>query len=206
MKALLLVGAGGHGRVVADLAETLGWQTIAFLDDNWPERAENRRWPIVGKVDDLARVSPEYSGVAISVGINDRRLSLHRRLVQLSLAVPTLIHPSAVVSRHATLGRGSVVLANAVINAFAKIGEAVILNTASTIDHDCIVSDGVHVAPGAHLSGGVTVGEGSWIGVGASVRENLTIGTDTVIGTGSAVVKDIGDGIVAMGVPARPRP
>jgi sugar O-acyltransferase (sialic acid O-acetyltransferase NeuD family) len=205
MKRLLLVGAGGHGRVVADLAELLGWDSIAFLDDGWPERTANRAWPIIGKVADLARLGAGYDATLVTIGVNAARLALHRKVRELSFAIPALVHPSAVVSRHATMGRAAVVLANVAVNAFAAVGEAVILNTACTVDHDCKVGDGVHISPGAHLAGTVTVGDRSWIGIGAAIRQGITIGSDVMIGAGSVVVADVADGVVAMGVPARPR-
>lgn len=205
MSRLLLAGAGGHGRVVADLAELLGYETIAFVDDRWPEITRNHRWPVIGAVGDLARLRADYDEGLAAIGSNQARLAVDQALAELSFMRPVLIHPRAIVSRYARLGSGSVVFANVVVNAFAAIGEAAILNTACTVDHDCRLGDGVHVSPGAHLGGQVEVGDCSWIGIGASVRECVRIGSRSVIGAGSAVVSDIPSGVVAVGVPARAR-
>ena len=205
MKRLLLVGASGHGRVVADLAELLGWDSIAFVDDRWPEITFNRQWPVIGTIKDLARLRGEYETAFVSIGANKARLALHRKITELSFTVPMLVHPSAVVSRYAGLGRGAVALANVVVSSFAVVGEAVVLNTACTVDHDCVLGDGIHISPGAHLAGNVIVGDCSWVGIGASVREGTVIGSDSMIGAGSAVVSDIRAGATAIGVPARPR-
>ena len=205
MSALLLVGAGGQGRVVADIAEVLGYDSVAFADDQWPGLAANRDWPVVGAFGDLARLRQRYNAALVSVGNNRARLSLHRKLAELAFDIPTLIHPSAVVSPYARIGRGSVAAMNAVVGAFAIVGEAVILNTACTIDHDCAIADAAHISPGANLAGGVKVGTCSWIGIGASVRELVAIGDNVTIGGGSAVVSDIEDGVTAFGVPARPQ-
>lgn len=202
---LLLLGAGGHGRVVADIAETLGWTDIAFLDDAWPAREINGVWPIIGRLDALPALKGRYHAAFASLGDGALRLKAHRRLKALDFQCPSLAHPSAVVSRHASLGAGSVVVAGAVIGPFACVGEAVIINTGASIDHDCTLEDAVHISPGARLSGGVRVGLRAWIGVGAAVREGVNIGRDVMIGAGAAVVTDIDDGVMAIGVPARAR-
>lgn len=203
-KRLLLVGAGGHGRVVADLAEECGWADLAFVDDAWPGRSENANWPIVGSVADLHELRRTYEFAIVSIGENRSRLELHRRLADLEFEIPVLVHPRAVISRYARLGKGSVACANVVVNAFTEIGEAVILNTAATVDHDCVVGDGAHVAPGAKLAGEVTAAACSWIGIGASVREGIAIAEDAMIGAGSAVVRDVAASGRVVGVPARP--
>ncbi|MBZ9674732.1 acetyltransferase [Mesorhizobium sp. ES1-1] len=201
---LFLLGAGGHGRVVADIAEATNWTDTAFLDDRWPAFSQNLAWPILGTFRDLAARARAGGAVLVTIGGNHTRLNLHRELRE-NYFIPTLIHPSAVVSPHATIGAGCVVMANAVINAGARIGDAVIVNTAATIDHDCRLADGVHISPGAHLAGGVDVGEASWVGIGSAVREGVVIGADVVVGAGAAVIADIQDGRMAAGVPATVR-
>ncbi|WP_336802185.1 acetyltransferase [Kaistia sp. MMO-174] len=201
---LLLLGAGGHGRVVADIAEASGWQDVSFLDDRWPQLAQNLAWSVIGKVDEGIE-SLGGAAAFVTIGDNRSRLRLLRRLMATGATIPVLVHPSAVVSRHAVLGAGSVVMPNAVVNAGAVIGDGVIVNTGATIDHDCRLADGVHVSPGAHLAGGVSVGEASWVGIGAAVRESIRIGAGVMIGAGAAVVSDIPDLQIATGVPARGR-
>jgi sugar O-acyltransferase (sialic acid O-acetyltransferase NeuD family) len=201
-RSLAIIGAGGHGRVVADCAEALGWDRIDFFDDG--DGATSGSWPVVGAVETLFARAGDYDGVIVGIGANGARLVMHRALAGRGLAPATLIHPRATVSRHAGLGAGTVVFAGAVINIGAVVGEACIINTGASVDHDDRLADGVHLSPGAHLAGGVTIGEGSWIGLGASVREGVVIGRNVRVGAGAAVVAPVPDDLDVAGVPARP--
>ncbi|RWP10334.1 MAG: acetyltransferase [Mesorhizobium sp.] len=202
-RRLFLLGAGGHGRVVADMAEVLGWRDIAFLDGLWPKLKRSLIWPVVGTFDDLPLAEASPCHVCATMGNNRTRLAVHRKLVRTGFVAPSLIHPSAVVSPHASVGSGTVVMPNAVINAGAVIGDAVIVNTGATVDHDCQLGDGVHVSPGAHIAGEVVIGEASWIGIGAVVRETVSIGRGVTVGAGAAVIFHIADEQLVTGVPAR---
>jgi sugar O-acyltransferase (sialic acid O-acetyltransferase NeuD family) len=202
-RSLAIVGAGGHGRVVADCAEALGWDRIEFFDDKGGEVASGP-WAVVGMVEALFEQVGDYHGVVVGIGANRVRLDLHRALVARGGTAATLIHPRATVSRHARIEAGTVVFAGAVVNFGARIGQACIINTGATVDHDDRLADGVHLSPGAHLGGGTTVGECSWIGLGASVREGVSIGRSVRIGAGAAVVASAADDVTLVGVPARP--
>lgn len=201
-RTLAVVGGGGHGRVVADCAEAGGWDQVVFFDDN-PNPALEPGWTVKGSFDELTAQAATFDGVVVGLGANRLRLRLTQELERAGARLTTLIHPAALVSRHAIIAPGSVLLAGVVVNVGARIGRAVILNTAATVDHDCVLDDGVHVSPGAHLAGGVTVGEATWIGIGASVRECTSIGADAVIGAGAVVVKSVLAGITVAGNPAR---
>lgn len=205
MASLLIIGAGGHGKVVADAAiESQEWSEIVFLDDAWPARQENGSWHIHGKILQSAEWLQHCSHAVVAMGNNRLRTEIQATLIAQGFRMATVIHPSAQISRHAKIGQGSVVFANAVINVDAVIGDAAIINTAATVDHDCRLGNGVHIAPGAHLGGGVLVGDLSWVGIGSSVRHYLSIGTNTTIGAGAVVVSSIEDNITAVGSPARP--
>ena len=205
MSTLLIVGAGGHGKVVADTAlETAKWDEILFLDDAWPEKRNNGLWDIHGKVDQLDTWRALCTSAVVAIGNNHLRMELQFKLAAAGFEIATIVHPAARVSRFAKIGAGSVVFANAVVNVDAEIGEAAIINTAATVDHDCRLGCGIHVAPGANLGGGVTVGDFSWIGIGAVVRHYITIGADVTVGAGAVVVKNVLDGVIAVGNPARP--
>lgn len=190
---------------MADIATATGWRGIAFLDDRWPALSQNLAWPVLGTFGDIAAQAAERPAMLVTIGGNRSRLQIHRDLRERTCFIPTLIHPSAVVSPHAMIGSGCVVMANAVINAGARIGDAVIVNTSATIDHDCRLADGVHVSPGAHVAGSVDIGEASWIGIGSAIREGIVIGADVVVGAGAAVIADIEDRLMAAGVPATVR-
>lgn len=204
MKRLAILGAGGHGKVVADTAECCGWQVVEFYDDAWPKRQNNGAWPVIGDTTALMASLTCYDGVLVAMGNNHIR---QLKLIELQAAgarLFNLIHPASCVSRHARLGIGSVVFAGAVVNADSQIGQGAILNTGCSVDHDCMLGDAVHISPGARLAGGVWVGDLSWIGIGASVRQLVCIGSRVMVGAGAAVVSDVADGLEVVGVPARP--
>lgn len=204
MTSLLIVGAGGHGLVVADAAERSGrWREIFFLDDH-PDKHHCGTWEVVGTLSALAGFPPDRFQVAVAIGHNATRCRVLQGLVAGDYRTPPIIHPAAVVSDSATVGEGSVVFAGAILNALAVIGVGCILNTACTVDHECVIQRGVHISPGAHLAGGVTVGELSWIGMGVSIIQGRLLGRDVVVGAGSVVLHDLPDGSRVVGVPARP--
>lgn len=201
MGQLAIVGAGGHGRVVADCAEAAGWSPIRFFDDR-TDLPPDLPWPVAGKLDDLLGMEGGATGVIVAIGDNRTRLRLHRDLVRSGMQPAGIIHPGATVSRHATIGGGSVIVAGAIVNIGVRLGQAAIVNTGAVVDHDCVLKDGVHVSPGAVLAGGVVVGEGSWIGAAAVVREGLVIGAGCRIGAGAVVVRPVADGQTVVGNPA----
>lgn len=205
-RSLAILGAGGHGRVVADCAERLGW-TIDLFDDSPAGLGPGPGpgpWPLVGTGSDLLDRLDAYDGVVIGIGANRVRLDRQRMIEERGARIATLVHPRATVSRHALLGAGTVVFAGAVVNVGAVIGDACIINTGAGVDHDDHLADGVHLSPGAHLAGGVAVGECAWIGLGASVREGVVIGRNVRIGAGAAVINSTLDDLDLVGVPARP--
>lgn len=197
MKQLVLIGAGGHGKVAADAAACAGWRQIVFLDNAYPQKSSNGTWPVVGRPED-----PVDGDLFLTVGRNDARARLWAELA--ITGSPTVIHPAAVISEHAALEAGVLAVAGAIVNADTRVGRGAILNTGCSVDHDCEIGAFTHISPGARLAGGVTVGERSWIGIGAVVREGVTIGADVVVGAGAAVVHDLRDGVTVGGVPARP--
>lgn len=202
MKRLAILGAGGHGKVVADTGECCGWN-VKFFDDSWPGRSMNGVWPIVGDASALLGHLQAFDGVLVAIGNNGVR---HLKLLELAKAgapLVSLVHPKATISEHATIGTGSVVFAGVVVNIDADIGRGAILNTGCSVDHDCILGDGVHISPGARLAGNVRIGDLSWIGIGASVRHSICIGSQVIVGAGAAVVSDVADQLTVVGVPAK---
>ena len=205
MSVLLILGCGGHGRVVADTALAAGYAKVAFLDDAPPsQNGAELPGPVLGHIAAMDGLVGEWGAAVSAIGNNAVRLSLFRRLHSLGFRTPAIVHPSAMVSRQAKLGEGVFVAPGVVINVGARIGDAAIVNTGARIDHDCVIAEGCHIAPGATLSGGVKVGERSWLGTGCAVRQGITIGEDAVVGVGAAVVSDIAAGKTYVGVPARP--
>lgn len=203
MKRLAILGASGHGKVVADIALVLGWDSVVFFDDAWPAVTANAHWPIEGDTSRLIELKNAFDGVVVAIGHCQTRQTKQSYLADAGCHIVTLVHPAACVSRFASIGAGTVVMPGAVVNADASIGEACIINSGATVDHDCVLGNGVHVAPGAHLSGDVWVGACSWLGTGAAVKHGIRIESDVMVGAGSVVVKDIAGGLTVVGNPAK---
>lgn len=217
-QVLLVFGAGGHGRVIADVfSRAQPGGIVNFLDDKLFGQTINGH-PVIGRLSDWQKAVYELSQrfdnpIGLIIGIGDNTLRRQWAL-QLQQAIndmdgrarfSVIADPSAVVSTTASLGPGTLLVPQSVVNANAMIGSHVILNTTCSVDHDCKLGDYVHIAPGARLAGGVQVGDGTHIGVGASVIPGIRIGAWSIIGAGSVVVEDVPNGVVAFGVPARVR-
>jgi len=202
---LLIAGAGGHGRVVADIALISGiCSDVAFLDDRFPSLALPEGWPVIGKLAALAQCRADFQVFAVAFGDAQLRIATLKCALEAGFECPCIAHSSAVISQHAVVGKGTIVAANAVINTGAVIGAACIVNTAATVDHDCRLGDGVHVSPGANLAGGVAIGAETWVGIGAVVKQGVKIGANVIVGAGAVVINDIPDGVTVVGNPARP--
>jgi sugar O-acyltransferase (sialic acid O-acetyltransferase NeuD family) len=202
-----IFGAGGHAKVVADIAESTGSFTVfAFYDDNESRHQSSFYGATIrgGQPTFLTDLGEGVIDTAIiAVGNNGFRSKLGQSIREQRLSLATLVHPDAVISPSASLASGTVVMAGVVVNASTLVGHDVILNTGCTIDHDCFIGDGAHIAPGVSLCGGVSVGNRTLIGVGASAKPSVSIGSSSTIGAGSAVIEDIGDNMTAVGVPAK---
>jgi len=204
MKGLLIVGAGGHGKVVADAALLMAqWNRIGFLDDHYPAISGIACVPVLGVVDDAKSFLEEYSHVVVAIGDNRLRMKLLNSLVKRGFVEAIVVHPQAAVSQGALLEGGTVVFAQAAVNYGAHIGRGGIVNTGATIDHDCFLSEGVHVSPGAHLAGNVCVGEYTWVGMGASIIAGVSLQADVMVGAGAVVLADVPHCATIVGVPGR---
>ena len=203
--ALLVLGAGGHGRVVAELAEATGrFREVAFLDDRYPGLSTSGGWSVVGTFGQAPELRGRFQAAVVAIGDAQGRLSWLEKLERAGFKRPALIHPRAWVSPSAVLGAGVVVMAQAAVQTGAKLGEGCIVNTGATVDHDCELSAGVHICPGAHLGGDGKVGARSWIGIGSAVIHGGIVGADVTVGAGAAVVREVPSGQTVVGVPARP--
>lgn len=186
MNRLIIIGAGGHGKVIADNAIKNGYTDICFVDDN--ATGECMGFPIIGTSADINALNYEKTDFIIGVGNNSTRQKIAEKY---TVNFVTLIHPSAQIATNAQIGKGSVVMAGAVVNADARIGCHSIINTGAIVEHDNVIGDYVHLSPRATLSGTVTVGDRTWIGTGASVINNVSICSDVTLGVGSVVIRDI---------------
>ncbi len=206
-RKLAIWGASGHALVAADIVRLRGeYELVGFIDDGNLGQAERRfcGLPVVGRDDFQKQIQRgEVSHVLIAIGNCQARLRLSDWSRERGLSLASAVHPSATVARDVSLGAGAVVVAGAVINSGAVIGDNVIVNTCASVDHECVLDSGIHVCPGAHLAASVTVGRAAWIGIGASVIGGVRIGAGSVVGAGAVVVRDLPDGVLAYGVPAR---
>ncbi|GAA0789437.1 MULTISPECIES: acetyltransferase [Pseudomonadati] len=204
MKSLAILGASGHGKVLADIALLNGYECIQFFDDRYPELKKIGCWAVLGNTSNLLSCCADYSSVIIGIGHNSTRLRKQIELEKVGAHLATLVHPTAVISTFSTIQPGSAVMAGAVVNAFATVGKAAIVNTAATVDHDCQLGDAIHISPGAHLAGSVNVGDCTWIGIGACVIQCLTLGANVVVGAGSTVINSVCNDTTVVGSPAKP--
>lgn len=206
-----IIGAGGHGRVVADLVGATGRQVGGFFDRDATKRglevASTGTTVLLTQTELLAELErgqalpAGLSGLAFGLGHNIARDAIMRALPEGYL--PVLVHPSATVSPSAMLGPGTVVLAGAVVNTGARVGRGVIINTGAIVEHDCVVGDAAHVSPGAVLSGGVRLGLRGWVGANATILPGRSIGDDAVVGAGAVCLEDVANGLTVAGNPAR---
>lgn len=201
-RTLVIIGAGGHGKVVADVAQQTSYKdNVCFLDDDGG-LTECGGFPVVGRSRE-ADAYIEKADVFVAVGNPATRQTMLEHLRRKGASVPVLCHPKAVIGNDVKIGEGTVVMAGAVINPGSIVGRGCIINTCASVDHDCQVGDYVHVSVGAHLAGTIRIGERTWIGVGAVVSNNIVISRDCMIGAGAVVIKDIRQPGTYIGVPAR---
>lgn len=197
MNKLIIIGASGHGKVIADIAVMNGYKEILFLDDNMSLK-ECAGFPVVGKTCEATYMDCDK---IVAIGNAEIRERIQGRFEN----IVTLIHPNSVISRRVKIGKGTVVMAGAIINSDAVVGDGCIVNTGCSIDHDCRIGNFSHISVGAHVAGTVEIGEKTWIGAGATVSNNVSICDNCVIGAGAVVVKDIKKAGIYIGVPARER-
>lgn len=202
-RSLLIVGAGGHARVLIDLLHASGqYDVVGLVDSHLPAGSLVNGFPVLGPdstehLQSLAAQGIELATNAVG-GIHDRALrsSVCARIRSAGLMMPVLVHPSATVDRSAHLGAGTHVLAGAYVGAGAQVGDDCIVNTHAVVSHDCVLGDHVTVSPGALLAGGVHVGANTLIGMGATVYLGLRIGAGVIVANGTAVFADVADATV----------
>ena len=201
-KNLIIVGASGHGKVVADIAEkSKVYDCVMFLDDDKAKK-ECGGFPVIGGMEQVYRWY-ENSDFFVAIGDNSVREQLYSELKKRGVPLAVLIHPTAVVGRNVRIGNGSVVMAGAVINSEVQIGEGCIINTCASIDHDCVLGNYVHVSVGAHLAGNVHIKDNTIIYAGATVINNIRIVGNCIIGAGAVIVENVSEMGTYVGVPAK---
>ena len=197
MNRLIIIGAGGHGKAIADNALKNGYTDICFIDDD----AVGTRlgFPIIGTSADITELNDGKTDFIIGIGNNAVRKEIAEKY---SVNWVSLIHPSAQIATHVSIGKGTVVMAGAVINVCATVGSHCIINTHAVVEHDNVVEDYVHISPNAALGGTVRIGKETHIGIGATVINNIEICANCIVGAGAALVRDVQKNGTYIGVPA----
>ena len=210
MKNLIILGSGGHSKVVSETAlENKTINEIAYLDDKfckenfYQNNSLNNK--VIGKIDDIftSSIRNKYELGFVAIGDNLLRKNLLGKLINLGYICPNLINSKASVSTTAIVNRGAAILANAVIQAEVQIGLGTIINTSAIVDHETLISDYTHICPGVNIAGQVKIGSNCFVGIGSSIIQNITIGNNVIIGAGSLVIDDIPSNSKVYGVPAK---
>lgn len=201
---LAILGASGHGKVIADAALLSGWSHISFFDDAWPDLQSNGIWSVEGDTKHLLEHLFDYDGVIVGIGSNKIRAEKQSLLHRYHANLATIIHPEASVSSFAKVSEGCVVFAQAVINAFAQVQSGCIINSGAVVEHDSMVGNYCHISPNAVLAGGVQLGQQVWVGASSSIKQCLSIGDFAVIGMGAVVINNIPSHTTVVGNPAKP--
>ena len=197
-RKLIIIGAGGHGKVVADIARKTGYRNIFFADDH--ESGTCVGYPIVTTSEKIEKYNDGETDFVIAVGNNQVRKTIAEKY---DVNWISLIHPAAQIGINVKIGGGTVIMAGAVVNSCATIGKHCIINTCAVVEHDNVLEDYVHISPNATLGGTVHIGECTHIGLSASVKNNINICENCIIGVGAVVVKNIINEGIYIGVPAR---
>ena len=210
MKPIVLWGATGQARVLAEFLDAVGYEVAALVDSDPQVAPFLAGVPLLRGEAELRAWRATRSGtvaalVAVGGTRGGERLALQRDLAAAGYEIPSVAHPRAFVAGDVVLGSGTQILALAAVCAGTQLGEGCIVNTSASVDHECRLGNGVHVAPGAHLAGNVTVGDGAFIGTGASVIPHMMIGTGAIVGAGAVVVTSVPAGATVYGNPARAR-
>jgi sugar O-acyltransferase (sialic acid O-acetyltransferase NeuD family) len=203
---IFVYGAGGHGKVVADILLAGNTNVSGFVDDSPALKGTQvLGLPVLGNgawLEEKARAGP--LAIALGIGANQARCAVAKRCESAGIEILVAIHPAAFVSPSARLGKGTVVMANAAINAEALLGLGVIVNTGAVVEHDVIIGDYAHVSPNSTMGGAAGLGTMSQLGIGATILPGIKVGEGTMVGAGAVVIRDLPSGIVVAGVPAKP--
>lgn len=203
---IIILGAGGHGRVILDIIRAAKiHKPIGFLDNN-PDLHGRRvdGLPVLGGIENLPDVKKHgVTGAIVAIGDNGLRRSFGEIIEQGELQLISVIHPSAQIASNATIGKGVVIAAGALVCAHCQIGDYAILNTGCIIDHESMIGTSAHICPGVRLAGHVVVESGAFIGIGATVVQNVRVGFEAVVGAGAVVIEEVAPMSTVVGVPAR---
>lgn len=206
-KKIVLIGGGGHCKVVISILKKLDSFEISGIVDNYKAGSLISGIKIIGTDNDLRDIYKSgIHNALITVGSikdNTKRYRLFNMAKEIGYKFPVIISPEAIVDESVKIDEGTVIMPGSIINVDTSIGKNCIINTGTIIEHDCKIGDHCHIAPGVHISGAVNIGESSFIGIGATIIQGIKIGKNVTIGAGSLVIKDISNDVIAVGNPAK---
>ena len=203
-KDLIVVGSGGHARVVLDTATEAGFTVRGVIDLNFKQLGEDiMGCPVIGNFDALNECKPQRTGVALAIGDGEQRAVYYNKVQEMGFHLPNIIHPSARLSRHVRMGVAVFVNAGAIINARAEIGDNTIINTGAIVDHEVCVGRHSQIGPGARVGGRAIIADGVFVGIGANIIDRVRVGENATIGAGTVVIEDVEANSTVVGVPAR---
>jgi sugar O-acyltransferase (sialic acid O-acetyltransferase NeuD family) len=202
MKNLAILGAGGHGKVVADIAQQLGWN-IHFFDLAFPEITECGPWEVVGDETSLIKHAAKYDAVFVAIGNNAIRSAKQKEFKALGFTITSIISPNATLSEYIEVGEGVLIVDNVCINIGTTISDGVIINTGTNIDHDNHIGEYSHVSPGVNIAGEVNIGQQCWIGIGSTIIHQISIADNVIVGAGAVIINDVPTNVTVVGCPAR---
>ncbi|MHA2052248.1 MAG: acetyltransferase [Candidatus Hodarchaeales archaeon] len=202
-KKVVIVGAGGHGKVIADILELNDYEIIGFIyDDPKMKGAQVSGYNVLGSIDDLDSFSEAECGFVAQVD-HEKRIKYIQILLSRGLELINAFHPTSVRSKHIKMGKGVCMMAGSIVNPGVTVGDGSIINTSATIDHDSTLGVCSHISPGAKIARNVEIGENSFIGTGAIINPNLKVGNNVIVGSGTVIINDIPDEATAVGNPAQ---
>jgi sugar O-acyltransferase (sialic acid O-acetyltransferase NeuD family) len=191
IRKLVILGAGGHGKAVAEAAELSGdWTEIVFMDDNHPVQTQSGAWRIVGTTRELGQLAGACAAAIVAVGNQHVREHLSQSLGALGIPLATIVHPKAYVSSHAVVGPGSAIMAGAIVGTGATLGCGVIVNANATVDHDAALGDFAHLGVGVQLAGGVVIGARAWLQAGSCAGYRVNVAPGAIVKPGSSLSAD----------------
>lgn len=203
-KNIIIIGAGGHARVIIDTAEQLNFKIKGIIDINFKNQDERiLDYPVLGDFSVLQKIDPVNITAIVALGDIEKRAEYFHRIVKLGFSMETLIHPTAIVSKHAKIGKGVFVNVAAIINSAAIIKDNVIVNTGAIIDHETEIGEHCHIGPGVKIAGRVKIGHHSFIGIGTTIIDKITVGENVIIGAGTVVINNIYPYSTVVGVPGK---
>ena len=204
-KDLIILGAGGHARVIIDVAEETDYRLKGIIDINYKNRQEEiLGYPVLGDIDILNNFDPTKTGIAVAFGDCTQRTHYFFEMQKSGYLLPSLIHPTAIISKHAAIGVGVFINAGTIMNSKATVGDNTIINTGAIIEHEVTVGAHSHICPGVKIGGRVSIGDNTFIGIGTSIKNYVKVGDNVVIGAGSVVINNVESNSTIAGIPGKP--